>query len=132
MAAVVSACSSEATQQPGSPESPERAVHRHIAAAKTGDVETLRSVACGRLASVIQPRSDTEIRDEFIALYEVGPDVLSIDSEAQGPQRIVTGYYSEVADLDISFIVEDHNGWKVCEIRRGNGVFGPLPGPFED
>ena len=131
MAAVVSACASP-EPQPEMPESPERAVHRHIAAAKTGDVETLRSGACGRLANVIQPRSDSEIRDEFIALYEVGPDVLSVDSEATGPQRIVTGYYSEVADLDISFIVEDHGGWKICEIRRGNGVFGQLPGPFED
>lgn len=131
MAAVAPACTSP-EQQLEAPESPERAVHRHIAAAKTGDVATLRSGACGRLANVIQPRSDAEIRDEFIALYEVGPDVLSIDSEAKGPQRIVTGYYSEVADLDISFIVEDHGGWKVCEIRRGNGVFGPLPGPFED
>ncbi|WP_158166399.1 hypothetical protein [Mycolicibacterium smegmatis] len=131
MAAVVPACTSP-QRQPEMQESPERAVHRHIAAAKTGDVATLRSGACGRLASVIQPRSDAEIRDEFIALYEVGPDVLSVDSEEEGPQRIVTGYYSEVADLDISFIVEDHGGWKVCEIRRGNGVFGPLPGPFED
>jgi hypothetical protein len=34
-------------------------------------------------------------------------------------------------DLDIVFVVEDHDGWKVCEIRRGNGIFGPLPGPFE-
>lgn len=131
MAAVVPACTSP-ERQPEMQESPERAVHRHIAAAKTGDVATLRSGACGRLASVIRPRPDAEIRDEFIALYEVGPDVLSVDSEEDGPQRIVTGYYSEVADLDISFIVEDHGGWKVCEIRRGNGVFGPLPGPFED
>ncbi|AKS36033.1 hypothetical protein [Mycolicibacterium goodii] len=130
MAAVVPACSS-GTPQPELPESPERAVHRHIAAAKTGDVATLRSGACGRLASVIGPRTDDEIREEFIALYEVGPDVLSVESAAEGPQRIVTGYYSEVADLDISFVVEDHDGWKVCEIRRGNGVFGPLPGPFE-
>jgi hypothetical protein len=127
MAAVAPACSDDVPM----PESPERAVHRHIAAAKTGDVTTLRSGACGRLASAMQPRSDTEVREEFIDLYTVGPDVLSVDSEAQGDQRIVTGYYSDVTDLDITFIVEDHGGWKVCEIRRGNGVFGPLPGPFE-
>lgn len=36
-----------------------------------------------------------------------------------------------MTDLDIAFFAEDHDGWQVCVINRGNGVFGPLPGPFE-
>lgn len=112
-------------------ETPEHAVQRHINAAKSGDVSALRSGSCGALATAIGAHSDDEVRDEFATLYDVGPDTLSTDSKAAGERRTVTGFYTNVADLEIAFTVEDHDGWKVCEIRRGNGIFGRLPAPFE-
>lgn len=114
-----------------SEESPEHAVQRHINAAKDGDVAALRSGSCGVLATAIGAHSDDEVRDEFATLYDVGPDALSVDSKAAGDRRMVTGIYTDVTDLEIAFTVEEHDGWKVCEIRRGNGIFGPLPAPFE-
>ncbi|MGV9797122.1 hypothetical protein ACWDTP_03555 [Mycobacterium sp. NPDC003449] len=121
------ACTAQATQ----PDLPEHAVHRHIAAAKNGDVATLRSGACGGLASAIRPRSDDEVRREFIEAYAAGPDVLSVEPGGQGDRRTVTGYYSSATELDISFTVENLDGWKVCDIRRGNAVVGSPPGRFE-
>lgn len=128
MAGLMAACSDGGNSAPASPE---HAVHLHIAAAKNGDVATLRSGACGQLASAIEPRTDDEVRAHFLEAYSAGPDVLSVEPDGQGNRRIVTGYYSDATDLDIAFTVEDRDGWKVCEIRKGNGVFGPLPGPFE-
>ena len=112
----------------------EQAVHRHITAAKAGDVATLRSGACGALAAAMATRSDADVRHEFVNLYDLGPDVLSVRPQPSGDtvrRQTVAGFYLHVTDMDIAFTVEDHDGWKVCEIRRGNGMFGPLPGPFE-
>ncbi|MFN3006804.1 hypothetical protein [Mycolicibacterium wolinskyi] len=128
MAGLTAACTDGANTAAASPE---HAVHRHIAAAKTGDVATLRSGACGALATAMEPRTDDEVRAHFLEAYSAGPDLLSVEPDGAGNRRIVTGYYSDVTDLDIAFTVENLDGWKVCEIRRGNGRFGPLPGPFE-
>lgn len=127
MAGVLVACGPSGSSE----DSPEHAVQRHIAAAKAGDVSALRSGTCGALAAMMQPRSDVEIRQEFANLYQAGPDVLSVDPESPGVKRTVTGHYTNATDLEISFTVEDRDGWKICEIRRGNGIFGQLPGPFE-
>lgn len=107
--------------------SPEQAVRTHIAAAQAGDVAALRRGACGPLADAMQTRSDAEVRDEFRRTYNPAPDHFTTSAD----QHTVTGYYTGISDLEISFITADHDGWKVCEIRRGNVVFGRLPGPFE-
>jgi hypothetical protein len=112
-------------------ESPEHAVQRHINAAKSGDVAALRSGSCGELATAMGTHSDDEVRDEFAKLYDAGPDALSVQSKDAGDHRTVVGIYTDATDLEISFDVENHDGWRVCEIRRGNGPFGRLPAPFE-
>lgn len=117
---------------PGHPQvgTPEQAVQRHIAAAKAGDVAALRSGSCGVLAEAIGAHSDDEVRTEFVDMYDNGPDTLSSAADSDAEKRVVTGNYTNITDLQIAFTVEDHGGWKVCEIRRGNGPFGALPGPF--
>lgn len=112
---------------------PVEAARSHIEAAKAGDVDALRRGACGDLASAMEQHTDDEVRDEFIDAYTNGPDdlVLSDSAQSDAAQQTVAGIYTRVTDLDIAFVVEDHDGWKVCTIRRGNGIFGPLPGPFE-
>jgi hypothetical protein len=132
LAGVVVGCG-RAGSEP-SEDAPELAVHRHIAAAKAGDVAALRAGACGALAAAMARHSDDEVRREFIDAYDVGPDRVAArpaGSDDPARRQTVTGYYHGVADLEIAFVVENHDGWKVCEIRRGNGIFGPLPGPFE-
>lgn len=108
------------------------AVNDHIAAAKAGDVEALRSGACGDLAAAMEQHTDDEVREEFIDAYDNGPDFVEPSTGDQaGAEDTIVGIYEHVTDLNIAFLVEDHDGWKVCAIRRGNGMFGPLPGPFE-
>lgn len=125
-ALLIIGCSPDTVAQ----DSPEQAVNRHIAAATAGDIAALRSGACGVLAAAMGKHSDPEVREEFSGAYDTGPDKLTADGA--GPQRqMVTGYYAHVTDLEIAFVAENHDGWKVCEIRRGNGRLGRLPGPFE-
>lgn len=116
---------------PGPPYgTPEDSVHAHIAAAKAGDVAALRANACGKLATAIAAHNDDEVRQEFIDAYRSGPTEIKA-SPATTPGRVsVSGFYAPT-DLDIAFSTEVSDGWKVCEIRRGNGIFGALPGPFE-
>lgn len=111
---------------------PELAVLNHISRAKSGDAGGLRHWACGDLAAAMERHTDDEVREEFIDAYDNGPDRVALSTGRYDPNRpVVVGFYDKVTDLDIAFTTEDHNGWKVCEIRRGNGMFGPLPGPFE-
>lgn len=70
------------------------------------------------------------MRDAFDGLYDHGPDKLKTTS-SDAANATVIGIYTQVTDLGISFSAEDHDGWKVCDVRRDNGPFGPLPGPFE-
>ena len=111
----------------------QRAVRSHIASAKAGDVSALRGGACGPLATAMSRHSDDGVRSEFVGAYAAGPDRLAADSRSSDDparRQTVTGFYEHAADLEILFVVEDHDGWKICEIRKGNGIFGPLPGPF--
>ncbi|WP_309234352.1 hypothetical protein [Nocardia sp. XZ_19_385] len=102
----------------------------HIEAAAAGDVATLRRLACGSLAEQMAVRSDEQVRTAFDRFYEPKPDKFTA-SAAAGDSVSVLGFYTGITDLEIAFVTEQHGGWQVCEVRRGNGVFGPLPGPFE-
>lgn len=131
MIAVTAGCS---RLDPGPYETAEEAVHAHIAAAKAGDVAVLRRDACGRLAAAMSRHSDAAVRQEFEHAYDAGPDQLRTATELPDDavdRHTVVGRYSHVTDLQISFVVEDHRGWQICEIRRSNRVFGELPDPFE-
>ena len=123
-------CTGGPRTDPGAATTPQDAVLRHLAAAADGDVAALRRDACGPLADALGQHSDAEVRDEFASLYQPAPDRFATTDNGDGTQ-LVAGYYTGIADLDIAFTAEDHHGWKVCDVRRGNGPFGPLPGPFQ-
>ncbi|WP_228565993.1 hypothetical protein [Nocardia sp. SYP-A9097] len=74
-------------------------------------------------------RSDEQVRTAFNRFYEPKPDKFSA-SAPTGDSVSVLGFYTGVTDLDIAFDTEQHGRWQVCEVRKGNGVFGPRPGPF--
>lgn len=110
--------------------SAEDAVRDHIAAAGAGNVPVLRSLACGTLADQLATHTDDEIRTAFATYYQPKPDRFRT-SDSGGSAATVTGYYSGITDLGIAFAAEKKGGqWRVCEVRKGNGVFGALPGPF--
>lgn len=126
-AAIVSGCSERPARPP---DSPEQAVRDHIAAAETGDVAALRRLSCGSLAEQLSARNDEQVKTAFQRFYEPKPDRFSASAPTGSSVKVV-GFYTNVTDLDIAFVTEQHSNWQVCEIRRGNGIFGPLPGPFE-
>lgn len=128
--AVIVAASGCSTSPADQPDSPEQAVRDHLEASEQGDVAALRRRACGGLADQISARSDDQIRKAFQRYYDPEPDKFSA-SAPTGDSVTVLGFYTGITDLDIAFVTEQHDRWQVCEIRKGNGIFGPLPGPFE-
>ncbi|UGT42805.1 hypothetical protein LTV02_05215 [Nocardia yamanashiensis] len=110
---------------------PKDAVRQHIEAAAAGNVSYLREHTCGDLAKQLATHTDDEVRAAFVHYYEPKPDRFN-DHDATESPVMVEGYYTGVTDLDIAFVTEDngHGYWKVCEVRKGNGIFGTLPGPF--
>lgn len=111
----------------------EQAVQFHITAARLGDVTALRYTACGKLAAAMNEHSDGEVRNEFIHAYRLGPDYVHAASDPDADttqQQTVAGVYTRVTDMGVAFVVENHRGWRICEIHRSNGSFGSLPDPF--
>ncbi|MFE3189460.1 hypothetical protein ACFXHA_10655 [Nocardia sp. NPDC059240] len=124
---IVSGCSIDSSQ---AADSPEQAVRDHIKAADAGDVVALRRLACGGLAEQMTVRSDEQVRTAFDGFYKPTPDKFSASAPAGDSVRVL-GFYTGLTDLDIAFVTEQHGRWQVCGVARGNGGFGPLPGPFK-
>lgn len=125
--AMASGCSKSVVQPP---DSPERAVRDHIEAAESGDVAELRRLACGGLAEKMAVRTDEQVRAAFETYYEPKPDDFAADTRTASAVTVL-GFYTGITDMDIAFVTEQHGHWQVCEVRSGNGIFGPLPSPFE-
>lgn len=127
IAVVLASGCANSSEQP--PDSPEQAVREHIAAAEGGDVAALRRLACGSLAEQLAVRDDEQVRTAFQRYYEPKPDQFGASAPVRDSVSVL-GFYTGITDLDISFVTERHGRWQVCEIHKGNGPFGPLPGPF--
>ncbi|MGV9413654.1 hypothetical protein ACWDOP_27450 [Nocardia sp. NPDC003693] len=126
LAVAVIAATSGCSDYPA--DSAEEAVRSHIEAADRGDVTALRELACGDLAQAMASRTDEQVRAAFADYYDPAPDWFS--DEQRGDRVWVSGYYSGISHLEIAFVTERHGDWQVCEVRRGNGPYGALPGPF--